>query len=267
MSFELKTNPREVSSRQEKIKAEIEAFRNEIAKRFSGADRQKITDALDFMLQIHLPQADRVDGRPFASHPLAVAEEVMKLSDNPDLLAAALMHDGVEDQPDRIFVERIDRKYPDRNFLHLDIDEAAKEKHKEAFKAWSFREINDRFGGKVKYYVENMTNHDFNSLAEDSGLSGEKKQDFINKMYAEHVEDIMSDPELFTLKLADLSVNIDLHSLDPEGEKYKKLKRKYKSVIEAVLEKLRNLQEGHPLYPKKDSILATLTNIYREQYE
>lgn len=267
MSFELKTNSQEVSSRQEKIRKEIDDFRNEISKRFSGEDRQKITDALDFMLKIHLPQADRVDGRPFASHPLAVAKEVMELSDNPELVAAALIHDGVEDQSDRIFVERIDRKYPDRDFLHLDIDEAAKERHKETFKAWSFREINDRFGNKIKYYVENMTNHDFNSLAEDSGLAGEKKQDFVNKMYAEHVEDIMSDPELFTLKLADLSVNIDLHSLDPNGEKYKKLKRKYKSVIGAVLEKLKNLQEGHPLYHKRDEIMATLAKIYREQYE
>ncbi len=267
MSFELRTNNQEVSARREKIEQEIEAFRAKIAEKFSGESLAKIAEALDFMLKIHLPQKDRVDGQPFASHPLAVAEKVMELSDNPELVAAALIHDGVEDQPDRIFVERLNRKYPDRDFIHLDIDDRIKEKHRDVFKRWSFREIKDRFGDKIEHYVDHMTNHDFNSLAEDYGLTGEKKQDFINRMYAEHVEEIMSDPELFTLKLADLSVNIDLHSLDPKSEKYQKLKRKYKSVIEAVLEKLKSLEPGHPIFEKKDAVAAELAAIYQEQYE
>jgi hypothetical protein len=219
------------------------------------------------MLKVHLPQKDRVDGKPFASHPLAVAERVMELSDNPELVIAALIHDGVEDQSDYIFVERVNRKFPDRNFLHLKIDETSKLKYKDIFKNWSFREIKERFGSKVEYYTQNMTNHDFNSLAESLGLIGEDKQNFINQLYGEHVEDIMSDPDLLTLKLADLSINIDLHSLDPEGEKYKKLKRKYKSVIKAFLKKLQDLEENHPLYKKKDEIMAQLTKIYEEQYK
>ncbi|MFA6995012.1 MAG: hypothetical protein WC249_01220 [Patescibacteria group bacterium] len=267
MSFKINLNPEEISNRREKIKNEIDSFRQKISEKFTGNDRQKINEALEFMLKIHLPQKDRMDGQPFASHPLAVAEEALKLSDNPELIIAALIHDSVEDQPDYIFVERVNRKYPNRNFVPLEIGDTLRERHRDVFKAWSFREIEERFGDKIKYYTENMTNHDFNSLAEDLGLNGEDRQDFINKLYAEHVQDIINDPELFTLKLADLSINIDLHSLSPDSEKYLKLKRKYKSVIEAILERLINLEEGHPIYNKKNEIMAKLKKIYIEQYK
>jgi len=266
MSFELTSNPREVSSRREKIETDIQDFRNRVTEKFSDSDVAKIIEALDFMLKMHLPQKDRVDGQPFASHPLAVAMKILELSDNPELTMAALTHDTVEDQSDRVFVERINRKYPDRDFVHLKIDETAREKYKDIFKTWSLREIKDKFGDRVKYYVENMTNHDFNSLAEDMGLSGDKKIDFINKLYAEHVEDLLNDSELFTLKLADLSTNIDLRSLDKNSEKYKKLKRKYKSVIETILEKLRHLEKQHPLYGQKDAVASELEKVYHEQY-
>jgi len=266
MSFELTGNQGDISARREKMEAEIQHFRHRVGEKFPQADAAKIIEALDFMLKIHLPQKDRVDGRPFASHPLAVAAKVMELSDNPELAVAALTHDTVEDQSDRVFVERINRKYPDRDFVHLKIDETAREKYKDIFKTWSLREIKDKFGDQVKYYVENLTNHDFNSLAEDMGLSGDKKTDFINKLYAEHVEDLLNDPELFTLKLADLSTNINLRSLDQNGAKYQKLKRKYKSVIETILEKLKNLETNHLLYAKKDGITSELEKVYHEQY-
>ncbi|MEI7620201.1 MAG: HD domain-containing protein [Candidatus Falkowbacteria bacterium] len=266
MSFEIPSNQEELDARRERIEDEINNFKGKISEKFADTDLEKVTEALDFMLKIHLPQADRVDGKPFASHPLAVAERVMELSDNPELAIAALIHDSVEDQSDRIFLERFNRKYPDRNFLNIKINEEGKKKHKEVFKAWSFRELKEKFGDNVKGYVESMTNHDYYSLADDSGLEGDAKHDFINKLYAEHVEDIISDPELFTLKLADLSVNIDLHSLDSTSEKYQKLKRKYKSVIEAVLTKLNSLEEGHPIYGKKDTIITELNQIYTEQY-
>jgi (p)ppGpp synthase/HD superfamily hydrolase len=262
----MNSNPAEAISRKEKITDELAAFQNKVTEKFTPADSAQIMAALDFMLKIHLPQADRVDGKPFASHPLAVAEKVMELSDNPELVIAALIHDSVEDQPDHIFIERVNKKYPERPFTYLPMDENSKEKYKDTFRDWSFREIQDRFGDQVKYYVENMTNHDYNSLVEDSGLQGEAKQDLINKLYAEHVENIINDPELFTLKLADLLVNIDLHSLDPESAKYHKLRRKYKSVIEALLQKLDKIDSSHPIYNKRDEIKDELTQIYNEQY-
>ncbi len=264
--FELSSNYNQIKDRKEKIEPEVSSFEKEVFTKFPEEDAKRIKSSLDFMLKIHLPQKDRVDGKPFASHPLAVAEKVMNMSNDPELVIAALMHDGVEDQADRIFIERIERKNLGGG-LSLKFDETAKDKYKIILNAWSFREIEDRFGPKIKYYVENMTNHDFNSLAEHVNLEGENKIDFINKLYAEHVEDIINDPDLLILKLADLTTNMNLRSLDPGSEKYQKLKRKYKSVIENVLEKLKTIPADHPIYPKKDNVIKELTETYEEQYK
>lgn len=263
--FEVSSNYNQIKDRKEKIESEVSSFEKEVFIKFSEDDAKKIKSALDFMLKIHLPQKDRVDGKPFASHPLAVAEKVMNMSNDPELVISALLHDSVEDQADRIFIERIERKNLGGG-LSLKFDETAKDKYKATLNTWSFREIEDRFGPKIKYYVENMTNHDFNSLAEHLNLEGENKIDFINKLYAEHVENIISDPNLLILKVADLTTNINLRSLDPGSEKYHKLKRKYKSVIENVLEKLKTISEDNPIYSKKDAIVKELTQTYEEQY-
>lgn len=266
MSFEVNEKKEEVLIRREKIEEEIKAFKGDVLEKFSEADQTKIFAALDFMLKIHLPQDDRFDGFPFASHPLMVARKVMELHSEVELVIAALIHDSVEDQSERIFVERIERKNLGGKSLSLEINEDIKEKYNDIFKDWSFKEINDRFGSRVEDYVRNMTNHDFNSLAESLNLVGDERNDFINKMYAEHVEDIISKPDLLTLKLADLSTNIDLKSLGKENPKYIKLKRKYKSVIENILVKVRGVDVNHYLYSSKEKIADDLEKIYQEQY-
>ena len=266
MSLEIISNQDDINERRSRLNEKIDNFKNRLSEKFSGEDLLKVNKALEFMLKIHLPQADRVDGEPFAVHPLAVANKVMSLSDDSNLTAAALLHDGVEDQSDWIFTERVNRKFPDREYIKLKMTGETKNRYKAILKEWSFREVKEQFGSEVKRYVEGMTNHDFYSLAEDSGVPEEDRQDFVNKLYAEHVEDIINDAGLFILKLSDLSINIDLHSLPPEGEKYKKLKRKYKGVIEAILEKLNNLASEHPLYPKKDELIGEISTIYKEQY-
>lgn len=266
MSFEINDKREEILIRKEKIAEEINAFKNNVLEKFSETDQKKIFEALDFMLKIHLPQDDRADGLPFASHPLMVARKVMELHAEVELVISALIHDSVEDQSERIFVERIERKEMSQKSLSLEINDEIKEKYKDIFTAWSFKEIKDRFGSKVEDYVRNMTNHDFNSLAENLSLAGDDKNNFINKLYSEHVEDIISSPDLLTLKLADLSTNIDLRSLDQNSSKYKKLKRKYKSVIENILIKIREVGVGHYLYESKGKIVEDLEKIYQEQY-
>ena len=150
MPLEIPSNPADLLNRRENIKSELNTFRNNVSENFTPAEAEKINAALDFMLKIHLPREDRVDSRPFASHPLAVAEEVIKLSNDPELVIAALIHDGVEEQCDYIFAERVNRKYPDRKFSYLEMTEALKEKYKSIFKAWSFKEIKGKFGRKLR---------------------------------------------------------------------------------------------------------------------
>jgi (p)ppGpp synthase/HD superfamily hydrolase len=267
MSFELVTNTTEIMARREKIEKEILLFRNKVIEKFKDSDALKIQEALDFMLEIHLPQPDRFDGRLFASHPLAVAERVMEVSDDPELVIAALIHDSVEDQRERIFLERMNRKYPNRTGVQINIDDKLKKKHQEIFKSWSFREIKDRFGDQVCAYVESITNYNYNDLADDLNLSGEDKQDFINKLYSEHVEQIISDPKLLILKLADLTVNSDLKSLSPNSEKFQKLKKKYKPVIKMMIQKLLTVDNNHLIYSNKNKFIADLSAIYLEQYD
>lgn len=256
-----------IARRQEALEKEVNNFKALAQEKFSGPELKQVLSALDFMLKIHLPQSDRVDGKPFASHPLAVAEKVINLDPDPELVCAALLHDGVEDQCDQIFASRVNRKFPQKNFLQFKVSPEAKAKHREIFKDWSFKEIKERFGEQVEYYVENMTNHDYYGLADDLGLYGEEKADLVNRLYSEHVEMVLDDPKLFTLKLADLSVNIDLHSLPEGSEKQLKLKRKYKSVIEMVISKLENINEQHPLFKQRDQVTEELKNIYKEQYQ
>lgn len=266
MSFEMRDNFEEIHNRKEKIEIEVSEFKDNVVEKFSQEDQEKIFKALDFMLKIHLPQKDRVDGLPFASHPLNVAKKVMEFDNNADLVVSALMHDSVEDQSERIFIERTKRKKMIPESVSLKMTTEVKEKYKDILKSWSFQEIKDLFGSNVEFCVKNVTNTDYNSLAEDLNLSEEVKRDFINKMYAEHVEDLIKNTQLFTLKLADLSTNIDLRSLDPKGYKHQKLKRKYKSVIETVLKKIETLSPDHALYASKDKISENLNEVYKEQY-
>lgn len=266
MSFEISDNMEDVFSRKEKIEKEISEFRGLVLEKFSKIDQEKIFTALDFMLKIHLPQDDRVDGLPFASHPLMVAKKVLEFNNNSDLVISALIHDSVEDQSDRIFIERTRRKNMIPDSVSLEMTNEVMEKYKDILTSWSFKEIKDLFGSNVENYVRKMTNHDYNSLAENLNLTEDVKRDFVNKMYAEHVEDVINNAELFTLKLADLSTNIDLRSLDKGSFKHQKLKRKYKSVIETILKKIETVSVDHALYSSKDKIVRDLNKVYLEQY-
>lgn len=117
------------------------------------------------------------------------------------------------------------------------------------------------------YYIQNLTNHDFDSLAEDlSNLSDEEKIDFKNHAYASHVEEIITDPDLCLLKYADFSKNIDLRNLSSRSEKYFKLKRKYSSVIPIFINRLKMITEDHQLYSRKDLIIKNLEDVYQKQY-
>jgi len=95
----------------------------------------------------------------------------------------------------------------------------------------------------------------------------EDKQKLKNILYAEHVEKIIKDPDLCLLKYADFSANIDLRSLPKDGDKYKKLRRKYKSVIPVFIKQLDDIPKEHSLYNRKDELIKNLEKIYKEQYQ
>ena len=69
-------------------------------------DLQKIVRAFEYAKEMHSGQY-RKSGEEFISHPLAVAEIVASLNLDTDSICAALLHDAVEDRPDKANVEDI----------------------------------------------------------------------------------------------------------------------------------------------------------------
>jgi len=169
--------------------------------------------------------------------------------------------------PEILFAQRAQRKFPDRNYK-LVINEETKEKYLNILRDWAFKEILHNFGPIVERHLHNLTNHDFDSLVEElPDLSTEEKIDFKNQAYAAHIEEIIEDPELCLLKYADFSKNINIKDIPLAGEKYFKLKRKYSSAIPIFIEKIKTIDQNHPLYNKKDLIVAELEEAYRTEYK
>lgn len=268
MSVEIPENQMAIHERRQKIQESLNKFKLLIEEKFKDEELDKIIRALQLMQEVHLPQKDRSDGKPYAEHPLEVAGKVVKMSDKltPDLIVAALLHDSVEDMPEILFAKRANRKFPKPNY-DFKITDEIKKNYYHILKDWSFKEIEEQFGSKVLYYLYNLTNHDFDSLAEElPDLSTEAKIDFKNEAYASHVREIIKDSNLCLLKYADFSTNINLKNLSDNEEKYFKLKRKYASVIPIFIEQIKLIDENHQLFSSKQLIIKDLEKIYQEQY-
>src|SRR5687768_7134642 len=67
-------------------------------KRFTEAENELIGRALEFALTVHADQK-RASGDPYVIHPIAVAEIVAEWGLGSDVVAAALLHDVIEDTP------------------------------------------------------------------------------------------------------------------------------------------------------------------------
>jgi hypothetical protein len=179
MSVEILSNPTTINEREKKMRQDVDEFKLLVTEKFDGQELHKIKEALNLMLEVHLPQKDRSNGDPYAKHPLEVAKKVLEMGDNvtTDLIISALFHDSVEDMPEVLFAKRANRKFPGRNH-ELKISEEIKRKYLTILRDWSFKELEDRYGKKVANYLRHLT-HDFDSLSEDlSSLSDEEKSYF-----------------------------------------------------------------------------------------
>ena len=74
---------------------------------FQGHDRDLITRAFDVANEAHRGQS-RKSGEPYITHPVAVAEILSELGMNAPTIAAALLHDTVEDTPYSLEQLRVD---------------------------------------------------------------------------------------------------------------------------------------------------------------
>jgi len=82
-------------------------------------DLEKIKKAYLYADEMHKGQL-RQSGEPYISHPIAVAESVVSLGLDTDSVCAALLHDTVEDCPDKTDLDAIKRLFGDDVALFVD---------------------------------------------------------------------------------------------------------------------------------------------------
>jgi (p)ppGpp synthase/HD superfamily hydrolase len=101
-------------------------------------EKQLIQEALMLAIKAHDGQRRKYTGEPYSMHPIGVSKIVETVEHTPEMVAAALLHDVVEDTP------------------------------------VTFREIKDKFGSTVAEYVHYCTNV---SEKEDGNRAFRKKMD------------------------------------------------------------------------------------------
>lgn len=70
------------------------------------SNAEKISQALEVATYAHNGQTRKVSGEPFIIHPIAVMRNCAEVTDDPDTLAAALLHDVIEDVPENVYNRR-----------------------------------------------------------------------------------------------------------------------------------------------------------------
>ncbi len=91
-------------------------------------DIDKITRAYEYAERLHEGQF-RLSGEPYISHPVAVAEIVKSMELDTDSICAALLHDTIEDCPDKTDMQTIKKQFGDD--VAMLVDGLTKIKHME----------------------------------------------------------------------------------------------------------------------------------------
>lgn len=254
--------------KEELIRQEIDGFKEAVGKDFDEKNATEVNGALSLMIELHLDQEDRPDGRPYISHPLEVADDVMRKYDvkDRDIVIAALLHDSVEDQSIRLLARRLGREYGEiSKEIVIKDPEELESKYKTELREIALREIGFLYGDRVREIVGGLSNPDFDSLIEELKLKGIEKSK--NELYKEHISEAIQDPDVFVIKYADFARNALALGNLPEGAKKDKLRGKYGPVIKEVfLPAFRSMAEDHPLFRRREAIIQELERVYSEQY-
>lgn len=242
------------TKKTEQIAEDIVEFKKVVAKNFEVKDSATIYDALDLMLELHAEQKPYSDGMPYAGHPLSVASDLInkyKIK-NKDLIIAGLLHDAIEDQKAKLQAKRLKRLNQDAIGPSPEHD--------------ALMEIGDLFGDKVRKIVTSMTNPDFNQMIKSLKLEPGKKSK--HELYKKHIQDIIRDPEVFTVKFADFARNATAVSALPAGDKKENFINKYGPVLKDVwLPAFKSISQDHPLFSQKDKISKALKQLLKTQYQ
>lgn len=128
-----------------------------------------VNDAFIFALEAHKGQV-RKDGKPYISHPFAVAMELAENGAEPALIAAGLLHDTIEDAG--ITPEEIRNRFGDEVLSLIQFDTEDK---KRSWRDRKIKTLNELKECDRKYVMlicaDKLAN--MRDIAEDVGKNGE----------------------------------------------------------------------------------------------
>lgn len=224
------------------------------AARFPPAGIDATERALDWALECHFDQSDRPGGSPYVEHVTSVAARVLSwaAAPSPELAAAALLHDALEDQEEWL---------------------AARGPATGDLRSRARHAIDGSFGPRVLGMIERLTNPDYGQIAcgEHGCTRDTPAFDAVKlSLYALHfVKVFTEDREAALIKLADFSDNAlgldGLRNRNPVA--YARLVRKYGPCVAFLIHDLESLIDSRdPLFPVRDTALAALRLAWTRDY-
>lgn len=183
---------------------------------------------------VHLEQKPRPDGEPYLGHVFRVAERIALEygSTSVEVILAAILHDTVEDQPEALI-----------NMLDVSTLSTTRSQREHALKC-----IAHAFGDEVSSLVGSLTNP-----SGEYSTTEEK-----NAAYVAHIAEIIQDPRVALIKLADFSDNgLRLH-LVKDPARREKLSRKYLPVVTLFKERIASIDNTLLAEENKRTILQRL---------
>jgi len=202
---------------QEQMIREIKNF----SKQFSRSWRIKISQAINFSLELHKEQKPRYDGTPYFNHVLRVTVRAIRLGlDDPAGIIGALLHDSVEDQAKKLAKE----------FKRMAEQSGTSQSISDDMVKRAAQTIVEKFGEKELQYVGNLTIPKWQYALEE-----EEK----NKLYSRCVENLFKiSRQLVIIKLADFLDNACSLSGLPTLELKQHGAKKYRETFQLFINRI-----------------------------
>ncbi|MCW1930505.1 MAG: HD domain-containing protein [Candidatus Kerfeldbacteria bacterium] len=202
---------------------------------FSDSEKERIHRAFEIAEFTHAEQK-RPDGEAYINHPLRVALTVLRdfRVVDADIVCAALLHDVVEDQSERLVAT-----YGEED-----------DEHKALYV------IERMFGHRVARTVKGLSNPEVVGSPEAKNI-----------FYKEHVREAIQDEAVAVVELADFYDNAFRLDRVP-AEKRPSFIAKYGPVIRDVwMPAIQSIKEGHPLFLAQEHISMQVKKVYTQLYE
>ncbi len=225
----------------QRIHDDLHQFLFLVSRYFRDENIQKeILKTLLYMFFIHKNQKDKANGTPFIGHPILVCLRLFKFGvRDPQIIEEGLLHDTVEDQGVIISRETLEKKYG-----KIENPEVFEDQNWELVRQSAVKEIKNQYGRRVSKVVQNLSNPDYWHKAVKKGIDPQTNKEEYRKLKfklnRKHVKEIINDPDVFVVKLADFLTNaLHIHTYtDPD--KRKKYKDKYLPIFPIFIQYLKN---------------------------